>query len=89
MPRILVTNDDGVHSPGLAALVAAMKPLGDVTVVAPATEMSAVSHALTITRPLRLERVRDGVFAVDGTPKIVPSIAPATVPEYVMSTLRL
>ena len=63
MPRILVTNDDGVHSPGLAALVAAMKPLGDVTVVAPATEMSAVSHALTITRPLRLERVRDGVFA--------------------------
>lgn len=93
MPRILVTNDDGVHSPGLAALVAAMKPLGDVTVVAPATEMSAVSHALTITRPLRLERVRDGVFAVDGTPTDCVTLAYVKVldapPDLVVSGINL
>jgi 5'-nucleotidase len=66
--RILVTNDDGVHSQGLHALAEAMKELGEVTVVAPATESSAIGHALTLIRPLRLERLRDGVYSVDGTP---------------------
>ena len=93
MPRILVTNDDGVHSPGLAALAEAMASLGDVTVVAPATEMSAVSHALTITRPLRLERVRAGVFAVDGTPTDCVTLAYVKVldapPDLVVSGINL
>ena len=55
MPRILVTNDDGYFSPGIEALAHALKAVGDVTVVAPQTEASAVGHALTLRRPLRIE----------------------------------
>jgi 5'-nucleotidase len=68
MPRILVTNDDGYFSPGIEALAVALARLGDVTIVAPQTEASAVGHALTLRRPLRLEQIRDGVYSVDGTP---------------------
>ncbi len=68
MPRILVTNDDGVYSEGLHALADALRTIGDVTVVAPLGEASAIGHALTIARPLRLESLRDGVYSVDGTP---------------------
>jgi 5'-nucleotidase len=68
MPRILVTNDDGIHSAGIIALVEALASIGDVTVVAPAHEMSAASHSLTLTRPLRIEKIDDRHFAVDGTP---------------------
>jgi 5'-nucleotidase len=68
MPRILVTNDDGVHSDGIHVLAAALRPLGDVVVVAPHIEASAIGHALTLRRPLRLERLRDGIYEVDGTP---------------------
>src|SRR5215468_7919820 len=65
---ILVTNDDGVHAAGLAALAAALEDLGDVYVVAPDREQSAVGHALTLHRPLRVDRVGDRRFAVNGTP---------------------
>ena len=79
MIRILVTNDDGVHSDGLKALAEALRPLGEVTIVAPTLEASAIGHALTLRRPLRLERVADRVFAVDGTPTDCVNIAVATV----------
>jgi len=65
---ILVTNDDGIHAQGLAALAAALDPLGEVFVVAPDREQSAVGHALTLHRPLRVERLGDRRFAVNGTP---------------------
>ena len=68
MPRILVTNDDGVYSEGLHALADALRSIGEVTVVAPLGEASAIGHALTIARPLLLERLREGVHSVDGTP---------------------
>ena len=68
MRRILVTNDDGVHSEGIKALAEAMKGLGEVIVVAPLAEASAIGHALTLRRPLRLETFSDNVYAVDGTP---------------------
>ncbi len=68
MPRILVTNDDGVHAEGIKALAAALTPLGEVTVVAPITESSAIGHALTLRRPLRIDQMSDGFYAVDGTP---------------------
>jgi 5'/3'-nucleotidase len=68
MPRILVTNDDGVHSEGIHALAAALGPLGDVIVIAPHVEASAIGHALTLRRPLRLERLRENVYEIDGTP---------------------
>ncbi len=68
MPRILVTNDDGVQSEGIQALADAMRPLGEVWVIAPHQESSAIGHALTLRRPLRVEQVKAGVYAADGTP---------------------
>jgi len=65
---ILVTNDDGVHSPGLMALARAMREIARAVVVAPDRERSAVGHALTMHRPLRVEKMRDDVYAVNGTP---------------------
>ena len=67
-PLILVSNDDGVHSQGIVALADALAALGEVVVVAPDRERSAVSHALTLHRPLRVEPIGPGRFAVDGTP---------------------
>lgn len=65
---ILVTNDDGVRSEGIHALAAALHRLGDVIIVAPHAEASAIGHALTLRRPLRMEQINDGVYEVDGTP---------------------
>ena len=67
-PLILLTNDDGVHAPGLKALAEALRPLGDVRVVAPDREVSACSQGLTLKHPLRADEVAPGVHAVDGTP---------------------
>jgi 5'-nucleotidase len=65
---ILVTNDDGIQAAGLHALADAVRTLGDVTIIAPDREQSATSHSLTLHRPLRINRLRDGVLSVDGTP---------------------
>jgi 5'-nucleotidase len=65
--RILLSNDDGVHAPGLAALAAAF-PDDEVWVVAPDREQSASSHSISLHRPLRLLEVGPRRFAVDGTP---------------------
>jgi 5'-nucleotidase len=65
---ILVCNDDGIRSEGIQALASAVEPLGDVYVVAPDREQSAVSHSLTLHRPLRVEQIAPRQFAVDGTP---------------------
>ena len=77
--HILITNDDGVYAPGIAALASEMKKLGDVTVVAPASEMSAVGHAITITDPIRVwPHSKNGEFfgyAVRGTPADCVKIA--------------
>ncbi len=67
--QILVTNDDGYESAGLLALVEALTPLGEVTVVAPTTEKSACGHSLTLTRPLRFIEVKENFYKLDdGTP---------------------
>lgn len=71
--RILVTNDDGIRAPGIAALAKAVSVFGDLTVCAPENEQSAVGRALTMSRPLRLEQVTvHGLgfpcYSVDGTP---------------------
>ena len=68
MAVILVTNDDGVHAAGLAALAGAMEALGEVWVVAPEREQSACGHALTLHRPLRPHQWGERRFAVNGTP---------------------
>ena len=72
---ILATNDDGVYSPGLKILANALKALGDVWVVAPDREQSAVSHSLTLHRPLLVEEVMDKVYSVNGTPTDCVNVA--------------
>jgi 5'-nucleotidase len=68
MTRILLTNDDGIHSEGLILLEEALREVGDVYTVAPASEMSGASHSLTLARPLRIRRIDDRHWSVDGTP---------------------
>ncbi len=92
MRNILVTNDDGYRSEGLLALADALRPLGAVTIVAPVAEASAIGHALTLRRPLRLETIDDHVFAVDGTPTDCVNIAVTTIyhglPDLVVSGIN-
>jgi len=98
MPRILVTNDDGYRSDGIHALAEALRRIGaqdsdnDVTIVAPMSEASAIGHALTLRHPLRLERIDDHTFAVDGTPTDCVNIAVAQVfkglPDLVVSGIN-
>jgi len=68
MTRILITNDDGIHSDGLVTLERALREVGDVYVVAPASEMSGASHSLTLARPLRIRQIDSRHWTVDGTP---------------------
>ena len=68
MKTILITNDDGVHSPGIAALQQAMEGLGQTIVVAPDRDNSAVSHSLTMNRPLKIQQLADNFYTVNGTP---------------------
>ncbi len=78
-PRILVTNDDGIDSRGLLALRQALDPIGEVVVVAPETNQSAVGHGKTFMRPLRVRRrtLADGSrgWSVDGSPTDAVSLA--------------
>jgi 5'-nucleotidase len=67
-PRILLTNDDGIHSAGLTALVKALRRLGKVWVVAPDRERTAAGHAVTLHKPLRVHEMEKRVYVVNGTP---------------------
>ena len=95
-PNILVTNDDGIFAPGIYALWEAMQEIGDVTIVAPDTEKSAVGHAITITDPIRVEQIhrKNGFegFAVKGTPadcvKIAGRSLMKTPPDIVVSGIN-
>jgi 5'-nucleotidase len=75
MAIVLVTNDDGIHAAGLAALAEALEPLGEVWVVAPEREQSACGHALTLHRPLRPHQWGERRFAVNGTPSDCVNLA--------------
>ncbi len=94
--RILVTNDDGIDSDGIYALVQAMRRLGDVVVVAPDRQQSAVGHALTVASPLRATKVhRDGSFygwAINGTPADCVKLGVSTLldhrPDMVVSGIN-
>lgn len=96
-PFILVTNDDGVGSPGLHALLEAMRELGEVSMVAPEIERSAVGHAITRDAPLRVEEFalngQTVGYAVNGTPADCVKLAVSTLlerrPDLVMSGINL
>lgn len=92
-PLVLLTNDDGYFSPALAVLARCLRPATDVRVVAPDRERSANSLSLTLRRPLRLFKVRPGVFAVDGTPAdciylALKSLLPRR-PDLILSGMNL
>jgi 5'-nucleotidase len=74
-PTILVSNDDGIHAPGIAALATALEAVGEVWVVAPDRERSAVGHALTLHRPLTADQLGPRRFAVNGTPSDCVNLA--------------
>ena len=93
MTRILVTNDDGIFSEGLTALAKALEAIGEVTVVAPASEQSASAHSLTLTRPLRLRTIDERHYSVDGTPTDCVVLALAKImadkmPDIVVSGIN-
>jgi len=96
-PRILLSNDDGINAPGLAALYEGMKSIGDVIVVAPDSEKSAVGHAITLSDPLRVwDFKKNGEFfgyAVNGTPADCVKIAYWALldekPDLVVSGINL
>ena len=67
-PRILITNDDGIHAEGIIALEEAVRELGEVYVVAPVAEQSGAAHSLTLGRPLRIRQIDERHWTVDGTP---------------------
>jgi 5'-nucleotidase len=93
--RILITNDDGIRSPGLAELYEVAKSLSDdVWVCAPEVEQSATSHSLTISRPLRIRHIDARRFAVDGTPTDCVLLAINNIlgdrrPDLVLSGINL
>jgi 5'-nucleotidase len=95
--RVLLTNDDGIHAPGLRALYEELQGRFDLYVVAPESEMSAVGHAITLTSPLRVQTVRkNGAFfgyGVTGTPADCVKIALQELleepPDVILSGINL
>lgn len=94
--KILISNDDGIHSPGLHALATALRTLGETWVVAPDREQSAVGHAITLSEPIRLHHghvsAADHTFAVGGTPadcvKLALTELMPTRPDLVVSGIN-
>jgi len=67
-PLVLITNDDGVLAPGIRAVAEALREIAEVVVAAPDRERSAASHSISLDRPLRVDEIEDGTYAIDGTP---------------------
>ncbi|MCC7474025.1 MAG: 5'/3'-nucleotidase SurE [Pirellulales bacterium] len=93
--KILLTNDDGIYAPGLAAMERALRRLGDVHVVAPAVEQSGVGHSITFLSPLMAKEVFDGKqrrgWAVEGSPADCVKLAVAEFckdPDLVVSGIN-
>ena len=94
---ILVTNDDGIHSEGILALSKALQSLGNVVIVAPDTERSAVGHGITVTQPLRVKTIRKNGklfgYATSGTPADCVKLAVRAIlkkkPDMVISGINL
>jgi 5'-nucleotidase len=91
-PHILVTNDDGIHAPGLRALAQELSEMGTVTIVAPSQERSASAQSLTLRQPIYCEQIGEREFAVDGTPADAMILAFNTIlkekPDIVVSGIN-
>ncbi len=95
--KILICNDDGIHAPGIRALYDAVRDLGDVEVVAPSAEQSAVGHAITLSNPIKTSKIyHNGEFfghAVGGTPADCVKLAVCALldhrPDLIISGINL
>ena len=95
-PHILITNDDGIHAPGIRHLWNSLKDHADITIVAPATEQSAVGLGITIRQPLRIEKNEyfdnTNAWSITGTPadcvKMAFSVLLETPPDFVVSGIN-
>jgi 5'-nucleotidase len=68
MKHILLTNDDGIHAPGLKMLFQQNRNLGKTVIIAPEHDNSAASHSLTMNRPLRVREIAENIYTINGTP---------------------
>lgn len=93
MPRILLTNDDGINAQGIGILAGELASAGDVTVVAPSGERSGAAQSISVRRPVACEQAADGRWSVDGTPADAVIIALhkllAEPPDLVVSGINL
>ena len=96
MPTILISNDDGIHAPGIAALIEAAESFGDIIVVAPNSPQSGMGHAISVGKPLRIyeETLKSGLtgYAVSGTPadcvKIATGVIMDKAPDLIVSGIN-
>src|SRR5215472_1726200 len=92
MPNILITNDDGIHAPGLRALAVGMRDLGTVTIVAPSSERSASAQSLTLRQPIYCDQIDEREYAIEGTPTDAMIVAFHTLlkqkPDIVISGIN-
>ena len=90
--KILISNDDGYLAPGIVALAEAMAAIGEVTVVAPDSNRSGASNALTLDRPLSVQRASNGFYFVNGTPSDCVHIALTAImkekPDLIVSGIN-
>lgn len=68
MPHIVITNDDGIHAPGLRALVDALQSEATITVIAPSHERSAAAQSLTLRQPIFCDQIAEREYSIEGTP---------------------
>lgn len=91
-PVFLLSNDDGITSQGLLELAHVIKEFGELFIVAPASEQSACSHAITITKPLRVKNIKENMYSVSGTPADCVMIACQNLldvkPDWVISGIN-
>ncbi|MEZ4828378.1 MAG: 5'/3'-nucleotidase SurE [Bacteroidia bacterium] len=95
-PTILISNDDGIHAPGILSLVEAAREFGDVVIVAPDSAQSGMGHAISVGKPLRMykEEIANGMtgYAVTGTPadcvKIATGVLLDTPPDLILSGIN-
>ena len=95
-PNILISNDDGIHAPGILALIEVAKEFGNVTVVAPDSPQSGMGHAISVGNPLRIypEELIDGLkgYAVSGTPadcvKLATGVLMDKEPDLILSGIN-
>lgn len=91
-PLFLICNDDGVHAAGIKALASAVESIADIVTVAPHVERSGAGQGLSLTQPLRAERIASNVYAVEGTPTDCVIFAMSKIlprkPDYVLSGIN-